>query len=57
VPTVRLNIFLKYLKRDKYIPDSITKYPPLLQIVLFSRGFLFTEKDRKEDPPICSNSS
>jgi hypothetical protein len=30
VPTIRLNILLKYLKRDEYILDNITKYPPLL---------------------------
>jgi hypothetical protein len=33
VPTIRLNVLLRYLKRDEYIPDNITKYPPLLSIV------------------------
>jgi hypothetical protein len=55
VPTIRLNVLLKYLKRDEYIPDNITNIHHCCKLPNFP-GSSCLQKVREEDPPICPNS-
>jgi hypothetical protein len=55
MPTIRLNVLLKYLKRRIH-PGQYYKISTTAAICLIFKGVPVYKKDRKEDPPICPNS-